>query len=75
MNVEKGIIKNGQCFTDCLIPTFIDELNEILKSGEITYDEKGIQDLGKRLTLKFQDNEVVRDKYIPELISWMKSAI
>lgn len=42
MNVEKGKITKGVCYSDCLVPVFIDELNEILKQGNITYDEKGV---------------------------------
>lgn len=38
LNVEKGRITRGRACSDCLVPTFIDELNEILASGEITYD-------------------------------------
>jgi lipoate-protein ligase A len=74
-SVEKGKIKDGRCYSDCLVPTFIDELNEIIKSGEITYDAKGVEDLGRRLTDKFQDNEAITGKYVPELVNWMKSAL
>jgi lipoate-protein ligase A len=28
LNVEKGRITNGRAWSDCLVPTFIDELNE-----------------------------------------------
>jgi len=49
-NVEKGLITKGKVFSDCLIPTFIDELNEQLATGEISYDVKGIEQLGQRLS-------------------------
>lgn len=42
-NVEKGVIVKGQIFSDCLIPAFIDSLNEQLLTGTITYDEQGIR--------------------------------
>ena len=45
-NVEKGVITKGKVYSDCLIPVFIDELNEIIGSGKITYDEAGIQQIG-----------------------------
>lgn len=33
MNVEKGKITRGRVYSDCLVPVFIDSLNEILESG------------------------------------------
>lgn len=38
-SVERGVIKKGVCYSDCLLPTFIDELNNILEQGDIPYDE------------------------------------
>jgi len=32
-NVEKGIIVAGQCFSDCLVPAYIDSINEIIATG------------------------------------------
>jgi len=29
-DVEQGVIVNGRCFSDCLIPGYIDAINEIL---------------------------------------------
>lgn len=29
-DVEKGVIVKGQCFSDCLVPMYIDEINQIL---------------------------------------------
>ena len=46
-NVEKGKITAGKVYSDCLIPQFIDELNDILTSGTITYDQSGIVNLGQ----------------------------
>ena len=74
-SVHKGKIIDGRCYSDCLVPAFIDELNDILKSGQLTYDESGIQKLGDRLVTKFESNEVIIDKFIPELVGWLKSAI
>lgn len=37
-NVEKGVIVAGKIFSDCLVPAFIDCLNDELATGSITYD-------------------------------------
>lgn len=34
-------------------------MNEVLCSGEIAYDMKGIEELGIRLKEKFADNDVI----------------
>mmetsp|Transcript_4372 Transcript_4372/g.7389 ORF Transcript_4372/g.7389 Transcript_4372/m.7389 type:complete len:84 (+) Transcript_4372:827-1078(+) len=44
-NVEKGLIVKGQCFSDCLVPPFIDALNEILATGKVRYDVEGIKSM------------------------------
>merc|ERR1711988_1944532 len=44
-NVEKGMIVEGRCFSDCLVPPYIDAINEILGSGQISYDVGGIKAL------------------------------
>ena len=75
MNVEKGIITDGCAYTDCLVPAFIDELNEILKNGKLTYDVAGVETLGKMLYEKFADNDVIKDKFVPELVLWMRAEI
>ena len=75
MNVEKGVITKGVCYSDCLVPAFIDELNDVLASGKLTYDEQGINNMGNTLLERFPDNEVIREKYVPELVAWMRQAI
>jgi hypothetical protein len=50
-------------------------LNEILESGEITYDVPGVAKLGEQLRLRFADNEMITSKFIPELVEWMTHAI
>ena len=42
-NVEKGVITKGKVYSDCLVPSFIDELNEILATGKNTYDIAGVE--------------------------------
>ena len=44
-NVEKGKIVAGQVYSDCLVPVFIDALNQELASGDIPYDVTGIKQL------------------------------
>jgi hypothetical protein len=52
-NVEKGKIVAGQCFSDCLVPAFIDAINEIIATGNLTYDVAGMRDLGDKLRWYF----------------------
>ena len=69
-NVEKGKIVTGQVFSDCLIPVFIDALNEELATGEISYDVAGIEDLCNRVRARFEgvaSMEVITQTYIPDL--------
>lgn len=68
-NVEKGRIVEAQVFSDCLIPAFIDAVNEELATGEITYDVSGVESLCKRVHSKFEADsamDVVRDTYLPQ---------
>ena len=49
-NVEKGKIVKGQVFSDCLVPVFIDALNEELAKGEINYDVEGMKALCNKVS-------------------------
>ena len=49
-NVEKGKIVKGQVFSDCLIPVFIDALNDELAKGEINYDVEGMKALCSKVS-------------------------
>ena len=49
-NVEKGKIVNGQVYSDCLVPVFIDALNEELATGTVSYDVNGIKSLFSRIS-------------------------
>ena len=51
--MEKGKIAQGQVFSDCLIPAFIDALNEELAKGDVSYDVAGVADLCNRIKVKF----------------------
>ena len=75
LNVEKGVITRGRAWSDCLVPTFIDSLNEILESGTITYDVQGVNTIGEQLRQRFPENEMITGKFIPELVEWMTHAI
>ena len=55
-NVAHGLIKDGKCFSDCLVPAYIEAINEILGSGKITYDVAGMKNLCSQLRAKFEDN-------------------
>ena len=52
VKVVKGSIVSGQVYSDCLIPTFIDDLNELLNSGIFKYDMEGVKDLCRVLAAK-----------------------
>jgi len=75
LNVEKGVITRGRAWSDCLVPTFIDSLNEILESGTITYDVQGVAKIGEQLRERFPENEMITSKFVPELVEWMTHAI
>ena len=75
LNVEKGVITRGRAWSDCLVPTFIDSLNEILESGTITYDVQGVTTIGEQLRQRFPENEMITGKFVPELVEWMTHAI
>jgi hypothetical protein len=75
VRVEKGLIAGGRCYSDCLLPGLIDELNTLLDSGKVPYDERGADIIGEGLLEKFQGNDIVTGKYIPELVQWIKQAI
>ena len=67
--MEKGKIKEGKVFSDCLIPGFIDALNAELAKGDISYDVAGVADLCDRVKAQFQGEQsmaAVLETYIPE---------
>jgi len=45
LDVKKGVITQAKVFSDCLMPVFIEGLNEVLNTGEIKYDSEGINNL------------------------------
>lgn len=76
-DVERGMITKGQCFSDCLVPAYIDAINVILATGTITYDVAGIKNLCAQLREKFADdeanemNQTLKSKYTTELEEWL----
>lgn len=78
-NVEKGVIVNGQVFSDCLAPPFIDLLNEQLSSKTITYDVPGVKLLCSNVKAQLEDAEGMmeqaRDLWLPELEEWLAREI
>ena len=77
-DVEHGKIVKGRVFSDCLVPTFIDALNDEIATGELTYDVDGVNQLCDRVLAKFTDDssaEAIRSTYIPELRQWLSESI
>lgn len=77
-NVEKGRIVTGQVFSDCLIPAFIDALNEEIGTGEVTYDVNGIKQLCSKVKQRFTSEPSmapVVETYLPEFEAWLSSSI
>ena len=77
-DVEKGKIVKGQVFSDCLIPVFIDALNEEFATGNVSYDVDGIKTLCSKLNEKFTGEESMKavvDVYIPEFEKWLSANI
>ena len=76
--MEKGKIVKGQVFSDCLVPVFIDALNEELAKGETTYDVAGMESLCSKVSSKFESQDAmaqVSEKYIPDLQKWLIASI
>ena len=77
-DVEKGKIVKGQVFSDCLIPVFIDALNEEFATGNVSYDVNGIKSLCSKLNERFSKEESMKavvDVYIPEFEKWLSANI
>lgn len=66
-NVERGVITTGRCFSDCLVPPYIDAINEVISSGTITYDTQGMKNLGEKLRERFRGEASVDPRYTDEL--------
>ena len=58
-DVEKGKIVNGQIFSDCLVPTFIDALNEEIATGTVSYDVNGVKSLCSKVSDRFKGEEAL----------------
>ena len=59
-NVEKGKIVKGQVFSDCLVPVFIDALNEELATGTISYDVNGVKSLCSKVSERFKGEDAMK---------------
>jgi len=79
VDIAKGMITSGRVFSDCLVPAFIDALNQELSSGtKTTYDVAGIADLCARTRVRLGDDEslrTARDEYLPQLQEWLSTDI
>ena len=52
-DVEGGVIVKGRCYSDCLVPQYIEAINLIFETEKITYDVQGIKNMCNLLRLKF----------------------
>ena len=68
------MIVAGKVFSDCLFPEFIDNLNDILQSETIYYDEDGMQLLCDTLAIRTGDNPTLQG-YIEDLKKWLPTAL
>jgi len=68
------LIISGKVFSDCLFPDFIDNLNDIIQSGTIHYDEEGMHKLCDALALRVGDNPT-QLKFIDDLKKWLPTAL
>ena len=69
-DVQNGVITEGKCFSDCLVPNYIDGVNEILGSGEVTYDVDGIKKMCSDLHVKFEGDDTLKG-YTEDLENWL----
>jgi len=53
-------------FSDCLVPTFIDALNDFLSEGRTTYDQNGVKKMCQTVGEQFKNDKVILD-YLAEL--------
>ena len=77
-NVEKGKIVKGQVFSDCLVPAFIDALNEELATGTVSYDVNGVKSLCAKVSERFKGENAMQqviETYIPEFEKWLVTNI
>ena len=69
--------ENSRPMPDCLVPPYIDAINEILKTGQVTYDVRGMKEMCNRLRERFSDdtanemNQMLNGKYTSELEEWL----
>jgi len=70
--VEKGTIIGGQCYSDCLVPEFIDQINIEMNSKGYEYSKKGLDLMCEILTHKNLENPQVLSM-INDLNKWLIS--
>jgi len=74
VQVKGNLIVGGKVFSDCLFPEFIDNLNDIIQSETIYYDEDGMKLLCDTLAIRVGDNPV-QQGYIDDLKKWLPTAL
>ena len=59
-DVERGKIVKGKVFSDCLVPAFIDALNEELATGAVSYDVDGVKSLCDKVRQRFKGEDTMQ---------------
>ena len=67
-----GKIEKAKVFSDCLVPDFIDKLNEELNKKGYEYSKESFDKLGKSLKSQFEDKDNVQ-AMIDDLVAWLKT--
>mmetsp|Transcript_25293 Transcript_25293/g.75283 ORF Transcript_25293/g.75283 Transcript_25293/m.75283 type:complete len:179 (-) Transcript_25293:70-606(-) len=80
LEVANGVVARGRVYSDCLLPSLIDALNDELAAGagSLTYDSRGVADLCSRARARLEGEaslQVARDCYLPELQEWLTAAL
>lgn len=67
-----GKIEKAKVFSDCLVPDFIDKLEEELNKKSYAYSKESFDKLGKCLKSQFEDKDNVQ-AMIDDLVAWLKT--
>ena len=69
-----GVIVDGKIYSDCLHPDFIDEANNIIQNDKLTYDDKGVKEMCRKLREKYSSN-VAYEGYIDNIEVWLPTVL
>lgn len=65
------MIKQSKVYSDCLFPEFIDSMNNLLNSGEYSYDAEGI----KRFCEDLAKTNPKQEEFANQLQVWLRKNI